>query len=212
MHLRSLILALTLPLFTLGAQGHTQLTPADYDRAVKMLGPAVTPLVIGGQVNPTWTPDGKFYYRATRVDGNPWLLVDPAKKKSAPLFDHTKLAAGLSTASGGKYTANSLPFMSVDLSPKRDTVSFSSAGKRYACDLKAYACKQLGDATGTGMPAMMGRRGPRGLDVPSPDGKTTAFIRNWNLWVRDAATNAETQLTTDGVPDFGYATDNAGWG
>jgi dipeptidyl aminopeptidase/acylaminoacyl peptidase len=37
------------------------------------------------------------------------------------------------------------------------------------------------------------------------------FIRDWNLWVRDIATGQETQLTTDGVKDFGYATDNAGW-
>ena len=37
------------------------------------------------------------------------------------------------------------------------------------------------------------------------------FIRDWNLWVRDVATGKETQLTTDGVKDFGYATDNAGW-
>ena len=29
--------------------------------------------------------------------------------------------------------------------------------------------------------------------------------------MRDLATGAETQLTTDGVKDFGYATDNAGW-
>jgi dipeptidyl-peptidase-4 len=48
-------------------------------------------------------------------------------------------------------------------------------------------------------------------DVPSPDGKRTAFIRDWNLWVRDIATGAETPLTGDGVRDFGYATDNAGW-
>jgi dipeptidyl-peptidase 4 len=47
--------------------------------------------------------------------------------------------------------------------------------------------------------------------VLSPDGKRSAFIRNYNLWVRDAATGGETQLTKDGVPDFGYATDNAGW-
>ena len=45
----------------------------------------------------------------------------------------------------------------------------------------------------------------------SPDRKRTAFIRDWNLWVRDVATGRETQLTTDGVKDFGYATDNAGW-
>ena len=29
--------------------------------------------------------------------------------------------------------------------------------------------------------------------------------------MRDVATGRETQLTTDGVKDFGYATDNAGW-
>ena len=47
--------------------------------------------------------------------------------------------------------------------------------------------------------------------MPSPDGKQTVFIRDWNLWIRDVATDKETQLTFDGVKDFGYATDNAGW-
>jgi dipeptidyl-peptidase 4 len=49
------------------------------------------------------------------------------------------------------------------------------------------------------------------LEVASPDGKKVAYIKNWNLWVRDVASKKETQLTTDGVKDFGYATDNAGW-
>ena len=48
-------------------------------------------------------------------------------------------------------------------------------------------------------------------EIASPDGKRVAFIKDWNLWVRELATNKETQLTTDGVKDFGYATDNAGW-
>jgi dipeptidyl aminopeptidase/acylaminoacyl peptidase len=55
------------------------------------------------------------------------------------------------------------------------------------------------------------RAGGFSLDVPSPDGKKTAFIRDWNLWVKDVLTKKETQLTTDGIKDFGYATDNAGW-
>lgn len=45
----------------------------------------------------------------------------------------------------------------------------------------------------------------------SPDGKKSVFIKDWNLWVKEIATGKETQLTTDGVKDFGYATDNAGW-
>lgn len=48
-------------------------------------------------------------------------------------------------------------------------------------------------------------------EIVSPDGKKAAFIKDWNLWVRDLASKQETQLTFDGVKDFGYATDNAGW-
>jgi Tol biopolymer transport system component/dienelactone hydrolase len=47
--------------------------------------------------------------------------------------------------------------------------------------------------------------------VVSPDGTRAAFIRDQNLWVRDVKSGKETPLTTDGVKDFGYATDNAGW-
>ncbi len=47
--------------------------------------------------------------------------------------------------------------------------------------------------------------------VLSPDKTKEAFLRDYNLWVRDVATGTETQLTTDGVKDYGYATNNAGW-
>ena len=48
-------------------------------------------------------------------------------------------------------------------------------------------------------------------EVLSPDGKKVVFIRDWNLWMRNLETEKETQLTKDGVENFGYATDNAGW-
>ena len=48
-------------------------------------------------------------------------------------------------------------------------------------------------------------------EVLSPDGRKAAFIQDYNLWVRDITTNQRTQLTTDGVKNYGYATDNAGW-
>jgi dipeptidyl-peptidase-4 len=47
--------------------------------------------------------------------------------------------------------------------------------------------------------------------VLSPDRNRAVFIRDFNLWVRDVASGKETRLTKDGVKDFGYATDNAGW-
>lgn len=48
-------------------------------------------------------------------------------------------------------------------------------------------------------------------EVLSPDGKKSAFIRDYNLWVKDIESGKEKQLTTDGIKDYGYATDNAGW-
>jgi dipeptidyl aminopeptidase/acylaminoacyl peptidase len=47
--------------------------------------------------------------------------------------------------------------------------------------------------------------------VLSPDRKRAVFIRDYNLWVRELETGQERQLTKDGIKDFGYATDNAGW-
>jgi dienelactone hydrolase len=72
---------------------------------------------------------------------------------------------------------------------------------RAVCDLDP--CKAA-------TPSMAGATSNRSA-VTSPDGKKAAFIRDWNLWVRDVASNKEVQLTRDGVKDFGYATDNAGW-
>jgi dipeptidyl aminopeptidase/acylaminoacyl peptidase len=81
-------------------------------------------------------------------------------------------------------------------------------GTKSACDLPE--CRQGAGRGGRGG-GQGGGRGAARTDVPSPDGRRTAFIRDWNLWVRDVATGKETQLTRDGVKDFGYATDNAGW-
>ncbi|MEK7854541.1 MAG: DPP IV N-terminal domain-containing protein, partial [Acidobacteriota bacterium] len=75
--------------------------------------------------------------------------------------------------------------------------------------------KQVGDSLASiGVTAPAAGAGPGrfgGLAVKSPDGKREVFIKDWNLWVREIDTKKETQLTTDGIKDFGYATDNAGW-
>jgi dipeptidyl aminopeptidase/acylaminoacyl peptidase len=76
-------------------------------------------------------------------------------------------------------------------------------GVKTGCELPACKTSVNESGRGGGPPAR--------LDVRSPDGKRTAFIRDWNLWIRDLTTGKEAQLTKDGVKDFGYATDNAGW-
>jgi dipeptidyl aminopeptidase/acylaminoacyl peptidase len=80
-------------------------------------------------------------------------------------------------------------------------------GTKAPCTLPA--CAPSTGSTGGGRGR--GRGAAAVITSTSPDGKRAVFIRDWNLILRDNATGQETALTTDGVKDFGYATDNAGW-
>ena len=86
---------------------------------------------------------------------------------------------------------------------------FTARERRWTCE------RQTGECTSTAAPPPEGTRRPFGAattaQVLSPDAKRAAFTRDFNLWVREVATGAETQLTTDGVHDYGYATNDAGW-
>jgi dipeptidyl-peptidase-4 len=160
-------------------------------------------------VRPVWQGDGRFWYRVTTPEGTEFVMVESASGTKAPAFDHAKLAAALSAAAGTKFDAHRLPFTDFELSADGQTISFSAQRRRWKCDLATDKCSPDGAAPATAPGA--GGRGGAGNSVMSPDKKRAAFIRDFNLWVRDAATGKETQLTTDGVKDFGYATDNAGW-
>jgi dienelactone hydrolase len=185
-------------------QGNTiSLTAADYARAEKFMGYNTGQFVDRGGVRPNWLPGERFWYRVLTAQGSGFVLVNPANGTRQPAFDHARLAAALSTAAGAKYEAARLPFMQFTFEPDGKTISFFAAQKRWKCDIQAYTCASA-EANGAVVATV-----PNG--IASPDGKRAAFIRNWNLWVHDNTTGNDTQLTTDGVEDFGYATDNAGW-
>ena len=173
------------------------LTAADYAHAEKFLGYNTNPLVLHN-IQPTWLPDGRFWFRDVSAEGSEFEVFDPAKQTREPAFDHAKVAAALSKASGKSYDKGQLPFGRFDFAEGEKAILFAIAGKQWKCDVKGDACTQLG--------AESNRE-----EVVSPDKKRAAFIRDYNLWVRDRETGKETQLTTDGVKDYGYATNNAGW-
>ncbi|HEX6067140.1 MAG TPA: hypothetical protein VFZ04_23050, partial [Longimicrobiales bacterium] len=61
------LIALLLPV-SAAAQQPAALSAADYARAVRFLAPHAARLVTGGQVRPSWLPDGRFVYRNMTVD------------------------------------------------------------------------------------------------------------------------------------------------
>ena len=191
------------------AQQGAPLTAADYARAESMLTYNTEPLVNNGPVRPNWLPGDKFWYRNLTAQGSEFILINPANGSRTAAFDQQKLADALSAASGKKYTANLLPFQTVTYSADGKSFIFTAAGKQWKYDTQNGTVT----ADSSKIANAGGGRGGRGKtpESLSTDGKKAAFIKDYNLWVRDVATNKLTQLTTDGVKNFGYATDNAGW-
>ena len=190
--------ALTLLLAGTAAAQTRALTADDYARAEKFLNYNTNRLVLHVAAQPTWVTDDRFWYRTTTENGTEFVLVDAATGAKTAAFDQTKMAAALSTAARANYTAYRLPFNQFDFSADRKAISFNSGGSRWTCDVAGAKCE--GKTRAQGPPV-----------VASPDGKREAFIRSYNLWVREIASGKETQLTRDGVKEYGYATDNAGW-
>jgi dipeptidyl aminopeptidase/acylaminoacyl peptidase len=192
--LRPLVLITLVAALPLQAQTPS-VTAADYARAERLLGPTANKLVYGGSVRPHWLQRDRFWYENTIPEGSEFIVVDPARKTRARAFDHAKMAAALSAAGDTTFSAWDLPL--TDLAG--DTAVFDQGRRELRCDLAATHCsadpRSRRDRTA----------------IVSPDGTKAAFVRANDLWVRDLATEKETRLTTDGQPDFGYATNNAGW-
>jgi dipeptidyl aminopeptidase/acylaminoacyl peptidase len=168
-------------------QSRRVVTTADYDRAVKMLGPSLTGLVVGDTVNANWMPDGRFWYVRTTVTGSENVVIDPVKKTrevvATPPAEAPAEGAGARGA-GGRGGRGA---------------GVAGRGGRGGVAITKTCGPNVTGTTSAPLPSM------------SPDGGKAIFICDWNLWVRDVATGQERQLTTDGTKDFGYATSNAGW-
>ena len=201
--LRALLLALLVatPALAQTPAPPRVLTADDYARAEKFMDYSTNPLVFGATVRPVWIAGDRFWYRNTIPEGAEFVLVDPARRTRERAFDHVRLAAALSTAAATKYEPFRLPFQQFEFSSDGASMAFDAGTRRYTCDVKGNACAA----------AERKAERPSPNASVSPDGTRAAFIRENNLWVREIATGKETPLTTDGVKDFGYATDNAGW-
>jgi dipeptidyl-peptidase-4 len=172
-----------------------QVTTNQYARAEAFLPWNSITLTSGTEVAPRWIGPDRFWFRGRRMDGHEFVLVDPSKLTRGPAFDHERLAAALSVAADTAYTGRKLPFTEFEFVGEGRAVQFQVADSiRWTCDIVAYTC------SGPDSAAAFPRH-----EIRSPDRKWAAFEKNENLWVRNLETREETQLSTDGVADWGYA-------
>lgn len=206
--------AVCVSMLTVCAQSGKVLTSKDYEHAEQFMNYNTESLVDLGSVRPNWVSDDQFWYLDTKSGNKTFMLVNAASRAKTTAFNHVKLAVALATATGAEVNANRLPFSFITLSDNGNTVDFTAEGKQWKFNKSTFQLISTGAAPERlNMAGGMGRggRGGGGNQVVSPDGKTAAFIKDYNLWVRDLASKKETQLTTDGIQYLGYATDNAGW-
>ncbi|HET7586464.1 MAG TPA: DPP IV N-terminal domain-containing protein [Gammaproteobacteria bacterium] len=178
------------------------LTDADYARAERFMGYNTRPLIDHAVRYVHWLDDSHFWYVDHDASGDHYRVMDATTGKVEPAFDQEKLAKALNAVVEEPVEADELGIDDYEIVDGRFDIVLN--GEHYFCELsgagecidkKSELAHKPGDEPG----------------VLSPSGEYAVFIRDWNLWLRDNATGEETQLTTDGVENYGYATGNAGW-
>jgi dienelactone hydrolase len=173
----------------------------DYARAERFMPYNTEPLVDHDVGEVHWLDAQRFWFVDHDAGGDHYRVMTAATGKITPAFDQQKLAAALGAAGGKPVPADKLAISGIRVEGV-GRYEITRDDRHYRCDLTgAGRCVDEASLTKTG----------KEPGILSPNGKLMAFIRNWNLWVRAVDTGRETQLTTDGSQDFGYATDNAGW-
>lgn len=163
-----------------------------------------------GPVN--WTPSGKrCWYTIQTARGKEFVVVDPGQKTRQLAFDHEQLAQKLTQATGKKVEPYNLPFTTVTYGKDDQELEFVAEGFtwQYASGsggTMAFSKKGAFRAEPTDR-RYWGANGNELSDKPvhSPDSSATAYIKNYNLYVRSEKTREERQLSFDGSEGEYYA-------
>ena len=173
-------------------------TSEDYSRAESMLAQNTSGLVDGVNIRPAWLDNNTFWYSSLREGSRRFVIVDTDARTVKPAFDHKKLAKAFAEVSDIETEEDNLPVSSIE---------YSENGKLL---LRAFGEDYLYDPLSNKI-ELMGRPATPAYSVMSPDGSKAAYIKDFNLWVRDMESGKDNRLTSDGLEDYGYATNNAGW-
>jgi hypothetical protein len=176
------------------------------------------------RITPHWFAENTcFWYRNDlRGKTREFILVNAEQGTRQAAFDHQKLAAALSKATGTEYRADQLPFDSIEFTDDGNVIRFTLALSEvegvnettWACDLTSYTCSKTGAAQSrpsadeAEQPSRFGRRrGPgqrSGQSADSPDGAWTSFVKDHNVFVRARDHAEDIQLSTDGAEGNAY--------
>ena len=199
----------------------------EYLQAEKFTEEKLKNMLFSTLVDPHWFQNGNgFWYEYKTSEGTFWYVVNPSLKRKDLLFDRDKLAAQLTEIVQDPFEARHLPVKNLKAEADGKTFTFevvSSQDEKQDKDKKNkdekkvfyfsydYPTKKLTHLTDK-------EKEPKKLEWASvsPDGQSVVYAKDCNLYRMSIAdyrkaqkdekdsTIVEIQLTTDGMPDFGY--------
>jgi dipeptidyl aminopeptidase/acylaminoacyl peptidase len=152
---------------------------------------------------PHWFADNtRFWYRNDLRGGRrEFIAVDAERGRREPAFDHARLAGALAKAMAVECRPDHLPFDGIEFIEETKVIRFQVGGTTWRCDLVSYECSKAEPvAQLPSVPASPRRRIPASLP---PDGKWTALIKDFNVYLRGAG-GKEGRLSQDGKKGLAY--------
>ena len=167
---------------------------ADYERARTLLGQNLQGLVTNADVSPNWIGNkDDFWYRRDAEIGGEYVIIDAKTGIRKPAFDHGRLAQTIFKLTGEDVNPDRLQVTGMSASEGSLAVTVSVEGKLVECTLEDYICTETPKIAAAD-PWLL----------TSPNGRWSAFVRDYNLWIRNLKTGAERALTTDGAEYYEY--------
>ncbi|SEO21592.1 Dipeptidyl aminopeptidase/acylaminoacyl peptidase [Flavobacterium sp. CF108] len=155
-----------------------------------------------------WIGNEYVWYSNNLLKGKEFLLVDTKQQKQIQAFDHNKMGQSLSKILGKEVKSNDLPIENLEFDKSLSTLVFTTDTIKASCYLKTYEIVKTGaykklsktDDYWGGNFDELGNK-----PVGSPDSLNIAFIKNYNLYIKNKKTKVETQLSYDGSKGFYYS-------
>lgn len=147
-----------------------------------------------------------FWYKMHTEEGTVYKFVDPGTDKAKVVFNHDELVKQLADKTEKKIKRDRFYLRNERFTEKADSFLFQHSGYKwlYITVTDSLIKKDKLPESGE-RKHWAAARDELGMDpVKSPDGKFTAYIQEYNLYVKDSIGKA-TQLTFDGSPGEYYS-------
>ena len=136
-----------------------------------------------------------FWYKLQSEKGEKYFYFDGEKIKTREAFDHIQLAESIQLETGKNISSDSLELQDLKFNLKVNTIEFKIDTIFYEVRLDDYSIEKINK-----------KKPIKKNQSESPDKMWIAEVRDFNLFLINAETDEEFQLTSDGIKKYEYAT------